>query len=97
MVRYCISKDGMMIYINEEDFKADDFTKKGYIIKRNKLIFPSRDRYAGEKYIEYPYGWAINPSAFLHVYPHETDVFRDFEKIKNRMCRYDRRGNVLRL
>lgn len=96
MVKYCISKDGKMVYINEEDFDREKFQRSGFIVGKNRMLFPGRDREAGEKGVEYPFGWAINPSALLETYPEEQQVFRDTKKISERICKYDKRGRVLK-
>ena len=85
MVNYCISKDGLLIHIWNKDIDLDRFEKAGFHIKKNKILFPNKDRIAAEQIFED--AWQINPSAFLSAYPEEVDTFRSNEKLKDKMCK----------
>lgn len=63
------------------DLNTERFTKKGYIVARRGLtsnnpsiIFPNRDRDAGELIFRDPKTWSINTSVFFETYPELRDT-----------------------
>lgn len=75
-------KEGSMTNIIG-DLNKDRFIKKGYIIAKRGLtsnspsiIFPNKDRDAGELIRTDPKTWSVNASVFFEVYPELRNVPR---------------------
>ncbi len=79
---YMPDEEGFMANILG-DLNKDRFIKKGYIIAKKGLtsnypsiIFPNKDRDAGELIRTFPNTWSINASVFFEVYPELRNIPR---------------------